>query len=145
MWAKSPIHVSERPDVRIEVLRQSRLFCFNRDQAARTTLLYPTGEAGERANLFGPADGELKFPDDFNPRMRLGPMPEPAVEFFHCIAAGKPLQGVLEARWLENTAAARRDQGKSGAADRDVAGDILSRLRKSEGYAEGSVKIEIVR
>jgi hypothetical protein len=146
VWAKSPIHAGERPNVRIEVLRQSHLFCFNRDQAGRTTLLYPTGEAGERANLFGPADGEIKFPDGFNSRMRLGPMPEPAVEFFHCIAVSKPLQGALETRWFENTAAARRDQGKPDlAADRDVAADILSRLRKSEGYAETSAKIEIVR
>jgi hypothetical protein len=143
--AKAPFRVGDQLEMRIEVLRPARLFCFILDRDGEATLLYPTNETGERANLFSSADGKLKFPDDFNPRMRLGPMPEPAVEFFHCIATVEPLQGTLETKWFENTAARRRNQDKRNlATDRDVAGDILSRLRKSEGYAEDSAKIEIV-
>jgi hypothetical protein len=144
--AKMPFHVGDRLDVRIEVLRQARLFCFMLDQAGEATLLYPTYETQrERDNLYGRSDGELKFPERFRLPITLGPMPEPTVEFFHCIATGQPLRDRLKALWFENTAAQRiLDKPDQPSVAPGTAHDILSGLRESEGYAEASARIEIV-
>lgn len=145
--AKAPFRVGDTLDVRIEMLRPGRLFCFILDQSGEATLLYPTYETRrERDNLFQGSKTELKFPEDFRLPIALGPGREPAVEFFHCIATAQPLRGDLESKWFKNTAAQRAldmpDQPPSIAPGE--ARDLLFGLRDSEGYGEGSARIEIV-
>jgi pimeloyl-ACP methyl ester carboxylesterase len=148
--AKSPFHTRDPLDVRIQVLRPSFLFCFLLDQDGKeATLLYPTYETQrERKDLFGPSDGEMKFPDGFKSLKDTITiqLDKPAIEFFHCIATEQPLRDRLEALWFENTAAQRKlvSDRLSPSVTPDMTREILSGLRASEGYAEASARIEIV-
>jgi hypothetical protein len=138
---KSPFRVDDRLDVRIEVLRPSRLFCFLLHQTCEATLLYPAYPGQE--NSFSRSKAEMKFPDDFKTYVTLDPYRAPVVEFFHCIATEEPLRDELE-KWFKNTAALRLEEKRSLSVASVEAGEILSELRKSEGYDEAWTKIEVV-
>jgi hypothetical protein len=141
--AKSPFTVGDAFDVRIKVLRPSRLFCFMLDQDGEAALLYPTSVT-EAERVFYPGDGELQFPRHFNmsgiPRLR-----SPIDEYFHCVATRYPLPDTPRERWFRNTAARRVAAGERSSIDTVATREILSGLQQSEGYAEAHTEIRSVQ
>jgi hypothetical protein len=90
----------------------------------------------------------MKFPEQFKAfglPIKLGGLPQPNVEFFHCIAtaADRELDARVTKLWFENTAAQRvlDNRGSPSASPADTR-RILAALREVDGYAEDWAKIE---
>jgi hypothetical protein len=150
--AQSPFPAGAQLDVRVKLQRQARLFCFMLTPDGRASLLYPTRRTlrwREGGNLFGPRDGEMKFPNDFFPRPTPEmPLPDALDQYFHCIATPQPPPEAATEQWLQNTVEARQEERQKGlgfrqnSVDSDLTRAILSELRQTEGRAE--VPAEIV-
>jgi len=141
--AKLRFRAGDLLDVRVQVLRPSRLFCFIMASDGRASLLYPTWKTQQlRGNLFAPSDAEMRFPAQFFspvPEIRL---PAGVHEFFHCIATPRPPPEELMALWLGNSVEAL---GNSGAGRNSVSVEmtrqILSVLRREQDRAETFAEI----